>query len=199
MNLRIVTSPTFEPVSMLEVFQHCRIDGDPEDPPEFEAGILPVYIQAAREHAEAHTGLVLTDAVYQLRVDAFCDPLPLPVSPVGSIASLRYIDADGVEQLLDDAAYWLDDDPGAPSVRPVYGSSWPDARDDVGAIRINFQAPYVASDSTAAVPASIKQAMLLMIGHWYENREQVVLGTIATQVPMGASMLLDFCRWSPRI
>ncbi|MBW5800068.1 head-tail connector protein [Halomonas elongata] len=33
-------------------------------------------------------------------------------------------------------------------------------------------------------------AMLLLIGHWYENREAVVMGTIATQVPMAVEALI---------
>ena len=39
------------------------------------------------------------------------------------------------------------------------------------------------------VPQKWKQAMLLMIGHWYQNRENVSAGSY-TQIPMGAEMLL---------
>lgn len=33
-------------------------------------------------------------------------------------------------------------------------------------------------------------AMLLLIGHWYENREAVAMGTTATQVPMAVEALI---------
>lgn len=36
----------------------------------------------------------------------------------------------------------------------------------------------------------IWQAMLLLIGHYYSNRESVVTGTIATELPLGVEALL---------
>ena len=36
----------------------------------------------------------------------------------------------------------------------------------------------------------VEQAILLLVGHWYANREEVVVGVSATQVPMGVQALL---------
>ncbi|NWN92292.1 phage gp6-like head-tail connector protein [Marinobacter adhaerens] len=36
----------------------------------------------------------------------------------------------------------------------------------------------------------ITTAMLLLIGHWYANRESVVIGTTASEVPMAVEALL---------
>ncbi|MFP5432845.1 MAG: head-tail connector protein [Alphaproteobacteria bacterium] len=36
----------------------------------------------------------------------------------------------------------------------------------------------------------MKAAILLLVGHWYANREAVVTGTIATQLPMAVDALL---------
>lgn len=38
--------------------------------------------------------------------------------------------------------------------------------------------------------SGIWQAMLLIIGHYYSNRESVVTGTIATELPLGVEALL---------
>ena len=35
-----------------------------------------------------------------------------------------------------------------------------------------------------------KQAILLLVGHWYENREQVTVGEIAREIPLGVEALL---------
>lgn len=43
-------------------------------------------------------------------------------------------------------------------------------------------------------PASFKAALLLLIGHSYANREAVVTGTIATELPLAVESLL----WSSR-
>lgn len=43
--------------------------------------------------------------------------------------------------------------------------------------------------------ATAKVAVLLLVGHWYANRETVVTGTISSELPMAASMLIDQMRW----
>ncbi|MFQ6574136.1 head-tail connector protein [Pseudomonas sp. UM16] len=43
-------------------------------------------------------------------------------------------------------------------------------------------------------PASFKAALLLLIGHSYANREAIVTGTIATELPLAVDSLL----WSSR-
>ena len=40
------------------------------------------------------------------------------------------------------------------------------------------------------MPASVKAAILLTLGHLYENREAVNVGNIVTEMPMGAERLL---------
>lgn len=41
-----------------------------------------------------------------------------------------------------------------------------------------------------ALTKDVEQAILLLVGHWYANREEVVVGVSATQVPMGVQALL---------
>ncbi len=38
--------------------------------------------------------------------------------------------------------------------------------------------------------ADLTAAMLLLIGHWYENRESVVVGTITAELPMAVEALI---------
>ena len=49
----------------------------------------------------------------------------------------------------------------------------------------------VPPDYAANVPASIKVAMKLLIGNWYENREAVVVGTTNAMLELGVRALLD--------
>lgn len=40
------------------------------------------------------------------------------------------------------------------------------------------------------VPEPIRQALVILMGHWFEHREQVVFGTSPSEVPMAAKSLL---------
>jgi len=42
---------------------------------------------------------------------------------------------------------------------------------------------------------AIQQGMLLLVGHWYVNREDVVIGTIATSLPKATAFLWQPYRW----
>ena len=39
-------------------------------------------------------------------------------------------------------------------------------------------------------PASIDQAVLLLIGHWFANREAVLSGTVAVELPLAFDALV---------
>jgi hypothetical protein len=46
-----------------------------------------------------------------------------------------------------------------------------------------------ADFASGDAPASLVSAVLLLVGHWFTNREGVVLGTIATDVPFAVEAL----------
>jgi uncharacterized phage protein (predicted DNA packaging) len=59
---------------------------------------------------------------------------------------------------------------------------------------------YLSTDEevTAETMTGIeKAACLLLIGHWYENRQAVVLGTPPSEVPFAVKALLDIKRNVP--
>lgn len=51
-----------------------------------------------------------------------------------------------------------------------------------------------AGEGNILVPAAIKQAMQLLIGDWYEHREDMIVGTITARMTTGLRHLLDFYR-----
>lgn len=196
-DVRMVTPPTVEPVPVALLKQHLRLGGDPEEVDEFESVVLPTYAAAAREHAEKVTGLILTDAVYELRVRGFCHCIPFPLSPVTAVQEVTYTDENGAALVLDPAVYQLDDHPWRPRLVLAYQQSWPAVREGAGAVRILFQGPFGPeglSPPKQQVPAQILTAILLMVGHWYENREEVIVGTTAAEVPMAAKHILQLYR-----
>src|SRR5690606_1240366 len=99
-----------------------------------------------------------------------------------------YTLADGTVETLDESWYIVDTDsePGAIHLAP--GVSWPSGQLMPGMpIRIEYTAGYGAAEK---VPERVKQAMLLLIAHWYENREAVVVGAVGRSVELAVDALL---------
>ena len=115
--------------------------------------------------------------------------IDLPYAPLQSVTSVKYIDTGGVEQTFSDGSYTVytySSHPGEVGLN--YDEEWPQTRRIEDAVIVQFKAGY--GDAGSDVPKPILQAMLMLISHWYENRESTVVGTIATQVPQAADMLL---------
>ncbi|WP_174868168.1 head-tail connector protein [Pectobacterium polaris] len=52
------------------------------------------------------------------------------------------------------------------------------------------------ADKGMVINARVKLAIMLAVGHWYENREQTREGQLS-EIPMGFYSLLDDYRWRP--
>jgi hypothetical protein len=50
---------------------------------------------------------------------------------------------------------------------------------------------YTAGFTTVNMPKLLKSGMLFYIGHLYENREGVVTGTIATDIPLAVESIIQ--------
>lgn len=201
MTYKVITPPTEEPLSLQEVKDHLRVDHVEED------ALIVGLTQAAREYVEGQTLRQLVTATLRATVDSFPHVqrswsgwapargrIVLERAPVVSVTSITYVDTVGVTQTLATSEYVVhtptSDEPAW--IEPTYSSWWPSAREQSQAVVVTFVAGYGAA---SAVPRIFKQAMLLLIGHWFENRETVVTGTIATNIPMAAQALIDLGRW----
>lgn len=55
--------------------------------------------------------------------------------------------------------------------------------------RLLVEADPVEPEQMGLTP-DVEQAVLLLVGHWYANREAVVVGTISSAVPLAVERLL---------
>lgn len=122
----------------------------------------------------------------ELRQNVFCGPIRLPYGPVSDVVSVKYVDTAGAEQTLSDTVYVLSGD----ELLLTYGSSWPSLRGDAEGVRIRYKAGYVPA------PPAIEQALLLLIGHWYGNRETVAATTFSELPFATQAMLAPYRVWS---
>ena len=187
MALKIVTAPAVEPVTLAEAKLHLRVDGTDQDT------LIAGLIQAAREHLETVIlGRALVTQTLEYVVSRFpCWEMPLPRPPLQSVTTVKYTDSLNAEHTLSNTLYCLNIDRSPGLLTPAYGKSWPTATlAPTGAIRIRYVAGYGLA---AAVPQAFKQAILLLVGHLYANRE-LTSAQALTVVPLAVdSLCADRC------
>lgn len=204
----VIGSPDVEPVTLEEAKEHLRIidtitteipPEDPEGEPTFETShpdddYIGNLITAAREWGETYQGQSWITRTNEYYIDQWPQsPLKLPRGPVQEIVSVTYTTSDGTEKTLDVETYRLD-----PAGRfcLAAGKAWPgDQMSDGLGIKITYNAGY--GNDASDVPKRYRQAMLLLIGHWYEHREEVVVGSSVNEMPAAAEMLLTQDRVMP--
>jgi uncharacterized phiE125 gp8 family phage protein len=136
--------------------------------------LITNLIDAATEFVEAYTGLQLMKAAHTLYLDSFPASIALNIAPIQSLTSVKYYDDSNDLQTLASANYDSDIESEPARIMVSYGYTWPNTYDRYNAVQIAFATGYSDSDTEAtqraAVPESIRQAILLHIGHNYENR-----------------------------
>ncbi len=197
MGLVVTTPPTAEPITSDEAKLHLKVDDGADD------SLISALIVAARRWCEERLGQQLLTATFTLTIDHFpsygCGPahlwegglieLPKPplisVSHASPITSVKYYDAANAQQTLDPSKYDVDPTTKPGRLRPSFNNPWPITYRRMGAVEIVYTAGYGAA---ADVPQTIKQAMLLLIGHWYESRQAV--GTVTKSIEFTIDALL---------
>lgn len=184
MALTLITAPAVEPITMAEAREHLRVDHTDDDT------MIALYISAARANAEAFLGIALVAQTWELTLDAFpADEIEITLAPLIEVTSVIYLDLNGDEQTLNASEYTVDlaSVPG----RIAFVTSWPSTDDVINAVRVRFIVGHsVDSPLDLTDIPDIKAGILLTIGTLYANRETVVAGTTAVQLPWGVEALL---------
>jgi uncharacterized phiE125 gp8 family phage protein len=185
MGLKLITAPSVEPVTLAQAKAHLRVTHTQDD-----AYILDLIV-AARLRAEKHTGRRFCTQTVDYFIDAFpSGAIELPCPPVASITSLKYIDENGAEQTLSGVYYKLSAGDEPARVTAAYDQTWPTTRAEADAVVIRLVCGY---GGMAAVPRDIAMAILMIVAHLYEHREEVSDFQVF-QVPQSADSLLNFHR-----
>jgi hypothetical protein len=206
----LITPPTAEPLTLDEAKAHLRIYSTDED------HTVARCLKAARQRTESLTGRQLMPATWMLTMDAWPnsgtsptadlsepdsiaswvgrrDGIRLRRSPVTAVTSVQYLSSStGALTTLNSSAYELVPrvEPGL--LIPAYGSTWPSARAQPGAVRITFTAGYT---SVSLIPEELRHYILLVLTDLYEHREPTLVGTIQSRLAF-ADRLLD--EWTVR-
>lgn len=189
--IELVTAPTAGTyaVSLARVKSHCRVDIEEDN------ALFLDLITAATEFFESqiYGRRQILQATYDLRLSDWFDCHELPNPPLSSVTSVKYQDVTDTQQTLATSYYTvyvpqrqpgrieMDPDLSLPSLYST--SNWP--------VVVRFVAGYTAAN----VPAKIKQAILFIVDHWYNQRGAVVVGTISKELEFTLSSLAESEGW----
>ncbi|MCV6612440.1 MAG: head-tail connector protein [Amphritea sp.] len=168
-----------EPVTLSEVRAQCRIDDDITA----ENGLLQSYITAAREYCEQQTGRHFAEKT--LRYSGVFDNDGIELCPgLTEVLYVEYLDPQGATKQLSAGSYYIDRVSLVGSVLPLRG--WP-------AVLANHPHPVTVEFECGGqdCPTPVKQAILLLVAHWYSNREAGSFGGVSTEVAFSVSALLQ--------
>ncbi len=149
MSVVLTDPPLAEPVSLVEAKGHLRVGHGDED------ALISSLISVATRMVEARTGLALMPQGWRVFLDLWPEDgvVQLPLAPIISVDEVR---AGAVVSPAD----YIVDGPG----RRVLMLARPRPTKTLNGIEIAVTVGF------GLVPAPLRQAILQLVAHWFENR-----------------------------
>lgn len=183
--ISVTVPPAVEPITVDEAKLHSRIDQTVED------SLITRLITVARIQCEDIAARKFITQTLQGGLECWPQDgiIQLPWLPAQSVSSITYIDINGATHTVNSAIYAFDAKRNRIYLKDF--EVWPtEALRYFDAITVTWVAGYGAAGTD--VPAPYLQAILLLTGHLYENREAVIIqpGLTPVVTPMAVEALL---------
>ncbi len=187
MILTELSAPPAAAVPVRAFAEHLRLGSGFADDGSQDA-VLELYLRAAMAAIEARLGRALLARPFVWTVSRWRDPASqaLPLAPVVSVEAITLIGADGVETAVEPDQWSVLRDAQRPRLVGRFGRSLPRIPRG-GHAELRFTAGF--GEAWEAVPADLRQAVLMLAAHFYENRSEA--GTVAGSMPFGVLVLLE--------
>lgn len=160
-----ITPPSGELVSLSECKRDLRLLGvDDQD------DLILSLMDAATEYCDGRDGVFsrpLLTQTWRIKDSRFRLRWDLPLAPVQSISAIRYFDSDNAEQTMLASSYRLISTPDGAHIEAEQDVSLPSTFKRSDAVQIDFVCGY--GDHASDVPAPIRAAVRILVGHWYNN------------------------------
>jgi uncharacterized phiE125 gp8 family phage protein len=178
--LKLITPPATEPIGLQEAKDQLNRTDSADDQ------LIEMIISEARDYIEGKASKALLTQTWDQSMDGFpwsvyspfagnADWIELRRAPVQSVTSITYIDSTGTPNVWPSSNYVAALVGEPPRIVPAFGKVWPAvALQPLEGVIVRFVAGYT---SAALIPGRYREAQMLMIGHWYQNREAVLTGT----------------------
>lgn len=165
----LLTAPAAEPLTLDEARAFLRVETDDDDE------TIAALISAARLYVETQTRRALLTQSWRLTLDAWPADGRIAVrpGPLRELTAARVFDLEGNATALDLQHFVPDLGACALVVAP-----WAVMQPTQIAAGIALDVSVGYGDTALDVPEPLRQAMRLLIAHWYENRGLVVPGAM---------------------
>ena len=183
MSAILLTPPALEPVTLADAKHFLRIDHDDDD------DVIAALIAAARVHVEAKTRRALITQVWRLTRDVWpaAGLLPILPAPLCEVIAVGIYRDDGMLQMLDVGSFHINS-VAAPAILTFERGALPAPGRPSGGIEIDVEVGYGGEPDD--VPAPLRQAIRLLVAHWYENRRLVAASGEVAAMPASVSSLI---------
>lgn len=177
----LLTPPASEPVSLAEAKAQIGVAHGDDDQ------LIAALVAAARRVVEARTGLVLMAQRWLCWRDAWPADgvIALPVAPLRAVEEIGVHGEDDARAVIDPAHYIVDAASLPPRVLLRGSRLWPAPGRALNGISIEVAAGF--GTAAADVPQPLRQAVLLLVAHFYAQRGDEPGGGL----PLGLGALLD--------
>ncbi|CAN5417053.1 hypothetical protein BH11PSE4_BH11PSE4_25640 [soil metagenome] len=177
----LVVAPAAEPLSVAEAKAFLRVAHDDDD------ALIASLIAAARHQVEALTRCGLLSQTWRIVRDRWpaggrIKPL---LGPLRNVTAARVFDAAGVSSAIDPQTFVVDIAAGV-----IAAPCWalPQPGRAVAGIELDVEIGFGAE--AADVPAPLRQALRMLVAHWYDNRGLAAIGGTVAMLPAGVHALI---------
>lgn len=138
---------------------------------------------------DGRLGRALITQDWKLSVPCFDDysRIHIPLPPLQSVEEIQYYDLEETLHTADLADFDVFKAHDWAYIVPKTGKAWPGVASRPDAYQITFKAGF--GDAASDIPLTVIQAIKLLVGHWYENREETT-DIALVSIPLGAEALL---------
>lgn len=179
--IKVSIAPATEPITLAEAKLHCKVDATADD------DLISALIVAARQFVETGASLrLITQTIQDNRNEFPGDGIIFLEGPVQSVSEITYLDTDNDSQTHDLTLTTLDISSNPARLVPAYEESWPDSTSHLNSIAITYVAGFGAA---AAVPQLLRQAIFMLVAHWYANRESTAPDPVY-EVPLAVDSIV---------
>jgi uncharacterized phiE125 gp8 family phage protein len=178
MSALLLAPPTREPLTLVETKAFLRVEHDDDD------AVIAALIAAARVHVEGMTRRALLLQTWRFTLDAWPPSgcFAPRIGPLTTLVAARVHDASGEAHAIDTEQFVIDS--GANVIAaPCFAIPAP------GRAKAGLELDVICGFGAAAedVPGDLRQALRMLIAHWYDNRVATGDGALA---PAGVRALL---------